>query len=53
MGVGPATIGMNRAPQQEAALIQRILAGESELFHELIRPYERLVYVTILAMVRN
>ena len=53
MGVGWATIGMNRAPQQEAALIQRILAGESELFHELIRPYERLVYVTILAMVRK
>ena len=37
----------------EAALIARIVAGESELFHELIRPYERLVYVTIFAIVKN
>ena len=43
----------NTAPQHEAVLIRRILAGEPELFHELIRPYERLVYVTILTMVRN
>ena len=46
-------MAINTAPQQEAALIRRILAGEPELFHELIRPYERLVYVTILTMVRN
>ena len=44
---------MKATPQEEAALIERILAGESELFHELIRPYEKLVYVTILTMVRN
>jgi RNA polymerase sigma-70 factor, ECF subfamily len=37
----------------ESALISRILAGESELFHELIRPYERLVYVTIFAILKN
>jgi RNA polymerase sigma-70 factor, ECF subfamily len=37
----------------EGALISRILAGESELFHELIRPYERLVYVTIFAILKN
>lgn len=37
----------------EAALISRVLAGETELFHELIRPYERLVYVTIFAILRN
>ncbi len=43
-------------PQQidaERALINRIIAGETELFHELIRPYEKMVYVTIFAMVRN
>jgi RNA polymerase sigma-70 factor (ECF subfamily) len=44
---------MKATPQEEPALIQRILAGESELFHELIRPYEKLVYVTILTIVRN
>jgi len=41
------------AAEQEKALIARILAGETELFHELIRPYERMVYLTILTMVRN
>src|SRR5258705_4790462 len=37
----------------EAGLIARILAGEKELFHELIRPYERMVYTTVFAIVRN
>src|SRR5260370_229795 len=37
----------------EAGLIARILAGEKELFHELIRPYERMVYLTLFAIVKN
>jgi RNA polymerase sigma-70 factor (ECF subfamily) len=37
----------------EAALIVRILAGETQLFHDLVRPYEKLVCVTIFAIVRN
>ena len=37
----------------EKELIARILAGDSNLFHELIRPYEKMVFVTIFAMVRN
>jgi RNA polymerase sigma-70 factor (ECF subfamily) len=41
------------ASRDENRLIARILAGERDLFHELVRPYERMVYVTILAMVRN
>ena len=41
------------AAEQEKALIARVLAGETELFHELIRPYERMVYLTILTMVRS
>ena len=43
----PATV------EQEKDLITRILAGEANLFHELIRPYERMVYLTILTMLRN
>jgi RNA polymerase sigma-70 factor, ECF subfamily len=39
--------------ENEAALITRILTGETELFHDLIRPYERLVYVTIFAILKN
>jgi len=43
----PATV------EQEKELITRILAGDANLFHELIRPYEKMVYLAILAMVRN
>jgi RNA polymerase sigma-70 factor (ECF subfamily) len=39
--------------KNEAGLIERILGGEKELFHELIRPYERMVYLTLFSMVRN
>jgi RNA polymerase sigma-70 factor (ECF subfamily) len=37
----------------EGALIARILAGERELFHELIRPYERIVYRMVFSMLNN
>ena len=50
MKSGEATAAVGR---DEAGLIARILAGEKELFHELIRPYERMVYMTVLAIVRN
>ena len=43
----PATV------EREKELIARIIAGETNLFHELIRPYERMVYLSILAMLRN
>jgi RNA polymerase sigma-70 factor, ECF subfamily len=39
--------------EQEAALIGRIQRGERELFYELIRPYERRVFVIALAILRN
>jgi RNA polymerase sigma-70 factor (ECF subfamily) len=39
--------------RDEKALIGRILSGEKELFHELIRPYERMVYMTVFAIVKN
>jgi len=38
---------------REKVLIARILAGDTDLFHELIRPYERMVYSTVFAMVKN
>jgi RNA polymerase sigma-70 factor (ECF subfamily) len=37
----------------EAGLIARILSGEKELFHELIRPYERMVFLTVFSVVKN
>ena len=39
--------------EREAALITAILAGEREKFHDLIRPYERQVYLTALSLVKN
>lgn len=41
------------ATANESALIARILGGETQLFHDLIRPYEKLVYVTIFAILKN
>lgn len=44
---------MKATAANEAEVIARILAGETELFHQLIRPYEKLVYVTIFAILKN
>src|SRR5260221_4328292 len=35
------------------SLIARIRNGESSLFADLVKPYERRVYVTALALLRN
>lgn len=34
-------------------MITRILSGETQLYHELIRPYERSVYMMALSFVKN
>jgi RNA polymerase sigma-70 factor (ECF subfamily) len=39
--------------RDEAQMIASIVAGESHLFHELIRPYERRVYVMALSFLHN
>jgi RNA polymerase sigma-70 factor, ECF subfamily len=38
---------------EEAGLIRRILAGERELFYELIAPHERKVYVIAVSILHN
>jgi len=38
---------------REQSLLRRVQGGENELFYELIRPYERRVYATALAILRN
>ncbi|HMH05444.1 MAG TPA: sigma-70 family RNA polymerase sigma factor [Terriglobales bacterium] len=45
----PADTGDARAQ----SLIARICNGESSLFAELVKPYERRLYVTALALLRN
>jgi RNA polymerase sigma-70 factor (ECF subfamily) len=37
----------------EQRLIASIMAGEAHLFHNLIHPYERLVYSVALSSLRN
>ena len=44
---------MQATVEREKELITRIIAGEADLFHELIRPYERMVYLAVLTMLRN
>lgn len=39
--------------EAEAECIRRILAGEKHLFHELIRPCERAIYLFLLSLLRN
>ena len=39
--------------QRDAELIARILAGERELFHELVRPYEKSVYMAAFSILQN
>ncbi len=38
---------------EELDQIARILAGEKELFHALIRPYQRVVYITAFAILKD
>src|SRR5271169_5646176 len=40
-------------PEFEADCIRRILAGEKQLFHELIRPCERPIYFLLISILRN
>jgi RNA polymerase sigma-70 factor (ECF subfamily) len=46
---------MNNAHEtrDEVAMIASILAGETQLYHELIRPYERSVYMMALSFMKN
>ena len=39
--------------QRDPELVQRVRAGERQLFHELVRPYERAVYITTYGVLRD
>jgi RNA polymerase sigma-70 factor (ECF subfamily) len=38
---------------RDRELMQRVLAGQTDLFYELIRPYERGVFLTAASILRN
>lgn len=44
---------MTKQNDHEAAMIASILAGDARLYHDLIRPYERSVYLMALSFVMN
>jgi len=51
---GTSTIPVrNESLRDEAGLIARILAGERDLFHELLLPYERSVYFAAYSVLQN
>jgi RNA polymerase sigma-70 factor (ECF subfamily) len=37
----------------EARLIRRVCDGERDVFYELVRPYERMIYATAISIVKN
>jgi RNA polymerase sigma-70 factor (ECF subfamily) len=47
------TVSSASVPTTERELIARILAGERELYYDLIAPYERMVYVSAFSLLRN
>ena len=51
----PAIRGGAKSPSQDAelGLIERVRAGESNAFYELVHPYERAVFLAALGIVRN
>jgi len=38
---------------RERLLIRRILSGETDAFYELVRPYQRVLFVAALALLKN
>jgi RNA polymerase sigma-70 factor (ECF subfamily) len=44
---------MTKQNDDEAVLIASILAGDTQLYHDLMRPHERTVYMMALSFVKN
>jgi RNA polymerase sigma-70 factor (ECF subfamily) len=44
---------MAKQNDNEAAMIASILAGDTQLYHDLIRPHERSVYMMALSFMKN
>jgi RNA polymerase sigma-70 factor, ECF subfamily len=58
--VGVSTVSVGRisaltvrTPDEEGSLIRRVREGETDIFYELISPYERLIYVAARSILRN
>jgi len=49
----PSAAAMEAKTLRERELIQRIVCGEADLFYDLIRPYERAVFVSAVSILGN
>ena len=49
----PSTAAKPAIDSTEELLIRRIKDGEMEAFYELVRPYERALFVTALTLLKN
>jgi RNA polymerase sigma-70 factor (ECF subfamily) len=49
----PAALGGKRADNNESKLIRRVGEGDVQAFHDLVRPYERAIFLAALSLVRN
>lgn len=52
-GESETRVDQDNGQQLEMALIRQICAGEKELYYELIKPYERSIYLAAFAIMRN
>jgi RNA polymerase sigma-70 factor (ECF subfamily) len=48
-----AAAAAQASPETELSLIERVCNGENELFYELVRPYERAVFVAARSVLQN
>lgn len=48
-----AAAGAQPAPDPELLLIQRVCNGENDVFYELVRPYERAVFIAALSILQD
>ncbi len=42
-----------RTQELEMLLIERVLAGDVEVFYELVKPYQRMIYTSAVLILRN
>jgi RNA polymerase sigma-70 factor (ECF subfamily) len=52
-GTSPILMKLELSVPDEAEMIASILNGDTELYHDLIRPYERSVYSMALSFMKN
>jgi RNA polymerase sigma-70 factor (ECF subfamily) len=51
--MGTSSVAQDHRESRDFALVRRVLAGERELFHELVRPYEKSLYFAAYSLLQN